>query len=313
MGVDTKKLRNRIKSVDSTLHLTTAMGLVASSKIRRAMEAMSKSGEYSKMIENVIQNLADCRECSQSPYIDKKDEEKVCIIVIAGDRGLAGGYNSNVFRLSRQYPQAEFVAIGKRACDIYGGEYSAEHFSFEQASALSKKLCERFTNGEITRLGIISTEYISMMSQEARIDWILPLEKSQEKTDITGIIFEPDQLSVLNTAVPLYVTGRIKNLIILSNGENISPEELEKKFADEKVIKEIIVCAENNRIIAEVFPDEEYAKAAGIENIEEYLQEKVRLANKGEKSYREIAALRLRTTPFPKTTTGKIKRNHIKY
>ena len=75
MGVDTKKLRNRIKSVDSTLHLTTAMGLVASSKIRRAMEAMSKSGEYSKMIENVIQNLADCRECSQSPYIDKKDEE----------------------------------------------------------------------------------------------------------------------------------------------------------------------------------------------------------------------------------------------
>lgn len=209
MGVDTKKLRNRIKSVDSTLHLTTAMGLVASSKIRRAMEAMSKSGEYSKMIENVIQNLADCRECSQSPYIDKKDEEKVCIIVIAGDRGLAGGYNSNVFRLSRQYTQAEFVAIGKRACDIYGGEYSAEHFSFEQASALSKKLCERFTNGEITRLGIISTEYISMMSQEARIDWILPLEKSQEKTDITGIIFEPDQLSVLNTAVPLYVTGRI--------------------------------------------------------------------------------------------------------
>ena len=111
----------------------------------------------------------------------------------------------------------------------------------------------------------------------------------------------------------LYVTGRIKNLIILSNGENISPEELEKKFVDEKVIKEIVVSAENNRIIAEVFPDEEYAKATGIENIEEYLQEKVNQANKGEKSYREIAALRLRTTPFPKTSTGKIKRNHIKY
>ena len=209
MGVDTKKLRNRIKSVDSTLHLTTAMGLVASSKIRRAMEAMSKSGEYAAMIGNVIQNLADCQECSKSPYIEKKDEEKVCIVVIAGDRGLAGGYNSNVFKLARQYPEAEFIAVGKRACDIYGGEYSAEHFSFEQASALSKELCRRFTEGDITRLGIISTEYISMMSQEARIEWILPLVKSENKNGITGIIFEPDQLSVLNTAVPLYITGRI--------------------------------------------------------------------------------------------------------
>ena len=209
MGVDTKKLRNRIKSVDSTLHLTTAMGLVASSKIRRAMEAMSKSGEYAAMIGNVVQNLADCQECSKSPYIEKKDEEKVCIVVIAGDRGLAGGYNSNVFKLARQYPEAEFIAVGKRACDIYGGEYSAEHFSFEQASALSKELCRRFTEGDITRLGIISTEYISMMSQEARIEWILPLVKSENKNGITGIIFEPDQLSVLNTAVPLYVTGRI--------------------------------------------------------------------------------------------------------
>lgn len=209
MGVDTKKLRNRIKSVDSTLHLTTAMGLVASSKIRRAMEAMSKSGEYAAMIGNVVQNLADCQECSKSHYIEKKDEEKVCIVVIAGDRGLAGGYNSNVFRLSRQYPDAEFVAVGKRACDIYGGGYSAEHFTFEQASALSKELCRRFTEGDITRLGIISTQYISMMSQEVRIEWILPLAKSENKNDITGIVFEPDQLSVLNTAVPLYVTGKI--------------------------------------------------------------------------------------------------------
>ena len=111
----------------------------------------------------------------------------------------------------------------------------------------------------------------------------------------------------------LYVTGRIKNLIILSNGENISPEEIEKKFVDEKVIKEIIVSAENDRIVAEVFPDEDFAKAAGIEDIKAYLEEKVAQANKGEKSEREIAALKIRETPFPKTTTGKIKRNLVKY
>ncbi|MBR6581666.1 MAG: ATP synthase F1 subunit gamma [Ruminococcus sp.] len=209
MGVDTKKLRNRIKSVDSTLHLTTAMGLVASSKIRKAMEAMLKSREYAGMIEKVVQNLANSKECAKSPYMEQRGEGKTCIIVIAGDRGLAGGYNSNVFRLAKQYPDAEFIAVGKRACDIFGGEYNAEYFSFEQASALSKKLCSEFSEGSIDRVGIISTEYISMMSQEARISWILPLVRSEETDDMTGIIFEPDELSVLNTAVPLYVAGMI--------------------------------------------------------------------------------------------------------
>jgi F-type H+-transporting ATPase subunit gamma len=209
MGVDTKKLRNRIKSVDSTLHLTTAMGLVASSKIRKAMEAMTKSREYASMIKRVVQNLANSRECAKSSYMEQRSEGKTCIIVIAGDRGLAGGYNSNVFRLARQYPDAQIIAVGKRACDVFGGEYNAEHFSFEQASALSKKLCSEFSEGSLDRVGIISTEYISMMSQEARISWILPLVRSDETEDMTGIIFEPDELSVLNTAVPLYVAGMI--------------------------------------------------------------------------------------------------------
>ena len=111
----------------------------------------------------------------------------------------------------------------------------------------------------------------------------------------------------------LYVIGRSKNLIILSNGENISPEELEKKFVDEKVIKEIIISAENDRIVAEVFPDNDFAAALGIENVEEYLLQKIKEANKGEKAEREIASLKLRETPFPKTTTGKIKRKTVTY
>lgn len=111
----------------------------------------------------------------------------------------------------------------------------------------------------------------------------------------------------------LYVIGRSKNLIILSNGENISPEEIEKKFADEKVIKEIIVSAENDRIVAEVFPDTDFAAALGIEDIEAYLKEKIKEANKGEKVEREIASLKIRETPFPKTTTGKIKRKAVTY
>ncbi len=111
----------------------------------------------------------------------------------------------------------------------------------------------------------------------------------------------------------LYVTGRIKNLIILSNGENVSPEEIEKKFADVKVIKEIVVSIMNDRIVAEVFPDAELAEALGITDVEGYLQQKIDEANIGEKPEREIAYLKLRETPFPKTTTGKIKRQTVTF
>lgn len=111
----------------------------------------------------------------------------------------------------------------------------------------------------------------------------------------------------------LYVIGRIKNLIILSNGENVSPEDIEKKFADEKVIKEIVVSGEDNKIVAEIFPDAEFVAAMGIEDVEAYLNEKIREANVGEKPEREITVLRIRETPFPKTSSNKIKRNYVKY
>lgn len=208
MGTNTKQLRNRIKSVDSTLHLTKAMGLVASSKIRKSMDAMQKSRQYAEMLGRVVKNLSASSECAKSPYMRNRKTSGMCIIVIAGDRGLAGGYNANVFRQAKEYPDAEFIAIGKRACDRFGGTFSAEHFSFEQASKLSKELCRRFSEGEIDSVSIIGTKYVSMMSQECRISHILPLVH-EDNAQTKGIVFEPDELSVLNMTVPLYVAGMI--------------------------------------------------------------------------------------------------------
>ena len=209
MGANTKTLRSRIKSVDSTLHLTKAMGLVASSKIRGATAAMLKSRDYSNAVDSIVNQLVQSPECAKSPYMLSKGNGKTCLVVIAGDRGLAGGYNANVFRETAQYKDALIIPIGKRAYDRFGGEYySSEKFSVEDCHKLSKKLCEQFCNGEFDRLGIVCTEYVSMMTQVAYTKWILPLEK-KERENGTGVIFEPDERFILDMAVPEYVTGKI--------------------------------------------------------------------------------------------------------
>lgn len=216
MGADIKALRTRIKSVDSTLHLTKAMGLVASSKIRRANDGMKKNREYSDALRLVVDELVKSAECKKSPYMQVRgdDMSRTRIIVIAGDRGLAGGYNANVMRLTAQYKGAQLIPIGKRACDKFGGEpLSSEKFSSDTAASIAKRLCEEFAAGEFDRLGIISTEYVSMMTQNAKIDWVLPLTEGADAACGAGILFEPDEISVLDAVVPEYVAGILMGAI----------------------------------------------------------------------------------------------------
>lgn len=227
MSENTKALRVRIKSVTSTMQLTNAMGLVASSKIRRANQAMLAGRDYAKALEQTVNTLASDRECLKSPYMQEREPAKTKLIVIAGDRGLAGGYNSNVFRLAAEYPDAEIIPIGKRACEKYGKEYnSSEKFSFEEAAELADELCAAFAAGEFDRLGIVSTKYHSVMSQEAFIKWILPLKKSEQGNDASGMIFEPDCLTVLNNAAREYVAGIITVCVRESFASEVSARRM---------------------------------------------------------------------------------------
>lgn len=215
MGADIKALRTRIKSVDSTLHLTKAMGLVASSKIRRANDSMKKGREYAGALSDLIGELSQSAECRKSPYMQVRGDDisRTRIIVIAGDRGLAGGYNANVMRLAAQYKGARFIPIGKRACDKFGGELnSSERYCAGDAAALARTLCEEFAAGEYDRLGIISTEYVSMMTQNAVMNWILPLSR-KEGGAASSILFEPDEISVLNEVMPEYVAGMLMSAV----------------------------------------------------------------------------------------------------
>ena len=176
MGADIKSLRNRIKSVDSTLHLTKAMGLVASSKIKRATLNMQKSKQYYEALNDAVQTLIVSSECRKSEYLKESENGKICLIVIAGDRGLAGGYNSNVFKCANEFSGADIIPIGKRSVDKFGGElFFAEGFKYEDALYIAKKLCEDFKENKYSKIGIVYTKYISMMTQTPLVKWILPL------------------------------------------------------------------------------------------------------------------------------------------
>jgi len=207
MGSDIKTLRSRIRSVDSTLHLTKAMGLVAASKIRRATRTMNQSREYASAMEDVVSVLSSSPECERTPYM-KPAGEGTRLIVIAGDRGLAGGYNANVFRLAATVPEAEIIPIGKRACDRWDKPaVSSEKFPATEAKKLADEQCRDFLDGKFGKLGILYTRYRSMMSQEATLLWVLPLTKSEEKGEGAAPVFEPNEQTVLNAAVPTYVSG----------------------------------------------------------------------------------------------------------
>lgn len=212
MGANTKALKTRIRSVDNTLHTTKAMGLVAASKIRKATEAMNGSKQYAAAFANVIDLLTACPDCAESPYM-KRSGDKTCLVVIAGDRGLAGGYNANVFRYVADMQADRLVPIGKRTCERYHEAFlSSEHFTGVQATDMARKLCKAYLDGEFDRLGIVYTRYVSMMVQEPCVAWLLPLEHGEEQK-IVSAIFEPDEESILNATVPDYVAGVLMHCI----------------------------------------------------------------------------------------------------
>ncbi len=232
MGADIKNLRIRIKSVRSTQHLTKAMGLVASSKIKKANEAMAKSREYSEAISETIAALTACRECEKSPYMQKGDGRKIKLVVIAGDRGLAGGYNANVFRMVRAFPDAEIIPIGKRASDKFGGTTRyAESFSYDEAQQMSISLCDAFSKKQFDRLGIVYTKYISMMTQETEIKWVLPLEKSANAVS-RSVLFEPDEMTVFRAAIPEYIAGILFACVKESVASEVSARRVAMDAAD---------------------------------------------------------------------------------
>lgn len=162
-------------------------------------------------------------------------------------------------------------------------------------------LCEaRIQNGEIqVKTPTVMLGYYKMPEETKEMF----TEDGWLKTGDIGELTEDNQL---------FITGRVKNLIILSNGENVSPEAIEKKFADVELVSEVLVFAEKDRIIAEIYPNYEYAELEKIEDIQTVLEQTVDRMNKTAKASHIISEVRVRTEPLEKTASGKIKRKETK-
>ena len=214
MGANLRQLKNRIRSVRSTMHITKAMQLVASSKMKRATAAMERSRAYAAAMRRAFSRLG---KEGDAVYFDGIKEAPTCLIVIAGDRGLAGGYNNNIFKLAAAEGAADAVIlpIGARAVDHFTRHGhrvihpcpSVEDFSLSTATEIAAELHATYRRGEIGKIRILSTAYRSMLSQEAVAETILPLsiEGNEGQSDFT--LYEPSAGAVLSALIPEYLAG----------------------------------------------------------------------------------------------------------
>lgn len=221
-GVSSKEIKNRIRSMNSTRQITKAMEMVASSKLRRAQAQMYTSRPYFETLYATVQNIADTSAELQSPYLTGNDGKKALFVVVAGDRGLAGGYNSNILKMAvaaMEGKDAVVLPIGKKATEFFKSkgyslfsttEMTTEEITASHCFTLAKQLCKAYLNGEYSEIQIGYTNFVSVLSQEPAILQALPLlrqETSEPKRMPAEIIYEPDSTTVFETIIPEYVGG----------------------------------------------------------------------------------------------------------
>ena len=224
-GASMKDIKLRIKSVESTMQITKAMELVASSKLRKAKERQERSRPYFMGLKETLVDIeANTRDFSSS-YQKQRDVKKRCLIMIAGDRGLAGGYNSNIIKAVTEKMQGDIptciLPIGKRAVDfctrkgieIVTSEFiEAGSISITDCFAISNLVTQGYLSGQFDEVSIIYTQFVSMLTQTPKAESLLPLkaEADSRREDLrTLVLYEPSPEEVYDAIVPGYIAGMI--------------------------------------------------------------------------------------------------------
>ncbi len=221
-GVSTKDIKNRIRSMESTKQITKAMEMVASSKLRQAQNRVAASRPYFEILQDTISSIVSSNREFDSPYLSHTGGDKALFIVIAGDRGLAGGYNSNVLKLALQKMEEKDVTvlpIGKKAVDYFRTKQKpiltdlyadASGVSIGDCFSIAKKLSQGYLAGQFQEIHVVYTDFVSVLSQSPTTMQLLPLSalpqvKKQESQMLT--IYEPSAEEVFEAIVPEYLGG----------------------------------------------------------------------------------------------------------
>ena len=222
MGSSMKDIKLRIHSVESTMQITKAMQLVATSKIRRAKERMEGSKPYGDIARETLSAMVASCSGNMIPFVTPRETHRRCYVVIAGDRGLAGGYNNNLFRAVANHSAGEefcILPVGRKAIEKYQHAgvkvLSTEFFPVANAPVpmcykMANLLTEGYLNATFDEVYLAYTDFISMMTQEAVIVQLLPLTPPETKPEKpVSMVYEPSAEELLQEVVPGMLAGQL--------------------------------------------------------------------------------------------------------
>ena len=210
-----KEIRNRISSVSSTMQITSAMKMVSAAKLKKAQDAIVAMRPYSNKLTGILQGLSSSID-SDNVFIQNTEANKTLIICITSNRGLCGGFNSNIIKkcvslASNKNQEVSFLCLGKKGSDILSKKHNViltkneifEDMSFENVKEIADLLIQKFVDEEFEKIQIVYNRFKNAATQIITNEQflpILPTEDQQENNQ--NYIFEPSKLEIVNELIP---------------------------------------------------------------------------------------------------------------
>jgi F-type H+-transporting ATPase subunit gamma len=228
-----KDIRKRIASVKSTQQITKAMQMVAASKLKKAQDSVVQARPYSEKMSDVLASLAVRVKPGKHPLLQRREEKKIELLVITSDRGLCGGFNTNVTKAADAFlkekgdcEELTLSVVGRKARDYYrrrDWEFKTEELnpgttSFSQAEAIARPVIDRYVEGDIDAVYVAFTEFQSAMTQNVVVKRLLPLEPKALAEDEIPVeyIYEPSEGALLADIIPRYIYTQIFRMLLES-------------------------------------------------------------------------------------------------
>ncbi len=222
-------LKKRIRSVENTKKITNAMGLVATSKLRKTKNELLVNNKFIEITEPTVRNLAATASLEGANiYFDGNDNENKLYVLMTSDSGLCGGFNSGVVSyldsiIKEKKKTSKVILVGAKGAGYLKRikvEPVAEYVGISDLPTVSDaklifdKALEMYLNGEVSEVNIVYSEFVSSVKQEPKCFKILPIDKPEEKSN--PYLIEPDLGIVLEDALNIYLKGKIRNVLLSS-------------------------------------------------------------------------------------------------